>query len=110
MDVAELGSCGITTSGELACWGGDDRPGWNVPPAPGTFSVVATGSYGGCAVAAADQTLACWGQNYEGETSPPPGAFKTLSFGSFAACGIRSDDAIVCWGSNAQGQLDGPPS
>ena len=62
-----------------------------------------------------DDTVACWGSNYSGQTTPPSGAFLQLSAGDRHICGVRTDGTVACWGSNTiWGADDGgqstPPS
>jgi hypothetical protein len=45
-----------------------------------------------------DGTLACWGTDAAGETTPPPGTFKSVSTGVTHTCAIRDDDTVSCWG------------
>ena len=52
-----------------------------VAPAPvptGTFTAVSAGFSSACALRT-DGTLACWGTNFEGESTPPAGTFTALS-------------------------------
>ena len=55
-----------------------------------------------------DATLACWGSNLSGETTPPAGSFTALSAGSFHSCGLRVDATLACWGYNISGQATPP--
>jgi hypothetical protein len=56
-----------------------------------------------------DGTLACWGDNTEGQTDNlPSGQFRTFSVGYNHACAIRGDGTLACWGSNVSGQTDPP--
>jgi alpha-tubulin suppressor-like RCC1 family protein len=54
-------------------------------------------------------SIACWGDDTYGQTTPPADTFKSVSTGGFHTCGVRSDGTIVCWGENAHGQIT-PPS
>jgi len=73
-----------------------------VAPAPvpaGTFTAVSAGFSSACALRT-DGTLACWGTNFEGESTPPAGTFTALSVstGPPQACAVRADQTLACWG------------
>ena len=55
-----------------------------------------------------DSTLACWGDNSQGQASPPTGTFTQVSAGLQHTCGIRTDGTVACWGDNSQGQATPP--
>ena len=65
-------TCGLDTSGGLACWG------WN--PTSGQWISVGAGEYHSCAVASSG-AVSCWGQNDDGPSNPPSGSFATVSTG-----------------------------
>lgn len=44
-----------------------------------------------------DGTVACWGNDYAGQTTPPKGRFASVSAGYDYACGVRDDDTVACW-------------
>jgi len=75
---------------------------------PGTVSQVSAGGHHSCAVRT-NGTVACWGDDYDGEVTPPAGAFTQVSAGGFAhTCGLRTDGTVDCWGNNAEGQATSP--
>ncbi len=51
-----------------------------------------------------DGTLACWGRNDYGQSTPPGGTFRQVSAGEYHTCGVKSDGTLACWGSNDWGQ------
>jgi alpha-tubulin suppressor-like RCC1 family protein len=53
-----------------------------------------------------DGTLACWGDNGFGQSTPPAGTFTQVAAGGYHACGVKTDGAFVCWGDNNSGQVD----
>ena len=56
-----------------------------------------------------DSSIACWGSNQSGESTPPPGAFLQVSAGFYHTCGLRMEGTIDCWGFDEYGQST-PPS
>ena len=73
-------------------------------PGPALGSITA-GSAHGCAVRA-NGTLACWGDNTHGQSTPPAGTFTEVTGRFTHACGVKTDGAFVCWGNDADGQVD----
>ncbi len=129
------GSCAISTTGELLCWGfaagvGSlssvpanvlaDTP---TPVMPGTqFSAVALGLSHGCALATSGATW-CWGYGPllgtgegEGTYEPDPVLLPTApQFQQVAAsgrhtCGRTAAGETWCWGDNYLGSVGGPRS
>jgi alpha-tubulin suppressor-like RCC1 family protein len=54
-----------------------------------------------------DGSIACWGQDTAGETSPPLGHYVQVEAGGYHACALTSDGTPICWGSNASSQVVG---
>ena len=82
------------------------------------LKVVSAGGYHTCGIVSfptyppgtpPDDTVTCWGNNSDGESSPPAGTFKAVSAGGNHTCAIRTDNTVACWGNNAVGQSS-PPS
>ncbi len=46
----------------------------------------------------ADRTVACWGDNTNGQTDAPDGEFTTVAAAGTRSCGLRTDGTIACWG------------
>lgn len=65
----------------------------------GSGGVVALASGDGhsCAIRA-DGTVACWGANYAGQSTPPEGRFIAVAAGMMHSCGLRDDGRLECWG------------
>ena len=55
-----------------------------------------------------DGTLACWGDNDDGQASPPTGTFIAVSAGDYHTCAIKTDGTLACWGWNEYGQATPP--
>lgn len=89
-------TCGLRTSGDIACWGRDDR-GQSAPPG-GIFDQVAVGSHASCALA--DGRVTCWGGNLA-EVPPPETSFVQITGELETFCGLTADGAVSCWGDGA---------
>ncbi len=55
-----------------------------------------------------DGTVACWGWNDDGQSTPSTGTFVQVSAGGYHTCGLRSDGTVACWGQNGNGQATPP--
>jgi alpha-tubulin suppressor-like RCC1 family protein len=115
----------------VQCWGtdsvgeigGGDRDGGVYAYTPvralvsANATAIALGASHSCAVLV-DQTVQCWGYNYDGElgnggtaNSNVPVAVKNLSLtvglsgGEFHTCAVVSSGAVYCWGANGAWQL-----
>ena len=75
-------------------------------PGPALGSI-ANGGYHGCAVRAGG-TVACWGRNLYGESTPPAGTFTEIAASVLHTCGLKTDGTLACWGSNNYGQRSPP--
>src|SRR5262245_33083277 len=60
-----------------------------------------------CAIRS-DGTVACWGWNEYGQSTPPSGTFIQVSGGGQHSCGVRTNGTIACWGSNSAGHAHAP--
>ena len=76
-------------------------------PASVPFTAVDTGREHTCGLRA-DNTIACWGANWRGQSDVPDGEFQAVSAGEGHSCAINTDRTIVCWGVNWYGQSDVP--
>ena len=106
---ADLDGDGVATWQEFGPQG-RSLPAAEVPATLGPPPTLALGSTSGGFVALSggaehlcglldDGTIACWGENGQGQASPPPGEFTGLVSGDSYTCGLRVDGAVVCWGS-----------
>lgn len=48
-----------------------------------------------------DGSVACWGDDGQGQASPPPGPFEALAASGARSCGLRGDGTVECWGAEA---------
>ena len=71
------------------------------------FIAIAAGGLHSCGVRT-DNIIACWGDNYWGQTYAPAGTFQHVSAGASHSCAIGTDNTITCWGNNHRGQSDAP--
>lgn len=110
------GSCGLTASGALWCWGRVPAlPTVAFPQAAFTgiqFAQVSLSDDFACGISLAGQVL-CWGINWSGQlgsgtiggSTDTPTAIDTaltgrqISTASQGACAISTDDALWCWGA-----------
>ena len=69
--------------------------------------IISVGSYHTCGVRV-DRTIACWGENPDGQTDAPTGLFESVTAGYGHSCGLRIDGTATCWGLNSEGQSDAP--
>jgi alpha-tubulin suppressor-like RCC1 family protein len=58
---------------------------------------LSAGNASTCAIRT-DGSLACWGENFSGETTAPAGTFTQVSVGAGFACGLLADGTPRCWG------------
>lgn len=95
-------TCAIKVDGSVQCW--------RFAPAPptGAFKQVAPGEYHACGIRREDDSLACWGDDQEGEADPPSGEFRRVSSGHSFSCGLTTSGKAQCWGWNFDGQTEAP--
>ena len=125
-------SCGIKADHTLWCWGrGGDEDAvntlglgttvqTNVPLQVGTstWSSVSAGAWTACGIQAADASLWCWGDGYQGNigtgipndetdlgapTTPVTGGARwaAVARGRDHTCAVRTDGSVWCWGDNS---------
>ncbi|MDX9731301.1 MAG: hypothetical protein RBT63_05970 [Bdellovibrionales bacterium] len=127
-------TCGITTSSQLKCWGGNSYgqlgdgtsgAGTNklspiVIDTSEHYQDVAPGEHHTCAITTSNK-LKCWGFNYYGQLgdgTSDSGAdkvepvevdsaesYQSVSVGKYHTCGVTNSSQLKCWGLNASGQL-----
>ena len=122
-------SCGVTTRGNVLCWGSNEygvlgngtAGGYSAVPvriAGGlNFLRVTTGPHHSCALTT-DGTAYCWGRNQEGQLGdstvtdrylPTPvrtaRRFVRLDAGSTHTCALDSAGTSLCWGDNDRGEI-----
>lgn len=100
--------CARKSDGALACWGMDAFSSGVISGEPaGTYNMVSGGPFHACAVKTADSTIACWGENGSGESTPPAGTFTDVAVGDTSTCAIKTNNGVECWG--AEGWSYGTP-
>ena len=62
-----------------------------------SFASVSAGGDHTCGVKT-DSSVACWGSNAYGKSTPPAGSFTSVSVGQDHTCGVKTGGSVVCWG------------
>jgi alpha-tubulin suppressor-like RCC1 family protein len=128
VSVGHYHTCGVTTSGDAYCWGGQRggelgigiagyRPSPALVTGGLTFAQVSAGYYHTCGVTPAGAAY-CWGFNRAGQVgdgtttdrSIPVAvaggvSFLAVSAGGDHTCGVTAAGAAYCWGFNGNGEL-----
>jgi hypothetical protein len=116
IDAGGSHACGITTTEQLLCWGGNDAGQLGTDGAePALFPtlisesqryrLVSGGTHHTCASTLAGEAR-CWGDNRDGRASPPAApSFRALSSGRVHTCGLTLGNQLLCWGWNGEGEL-----
>jgi alpha-tubulin suppressor-like RCC1 family protein len=97
--------CPIATGGQATCPRRTNSPEPTIPV--GAYEQL-SGVSAFCG-RIADGTLACWGNDSDGQATPPPGTFTDVDMGSLHGCGVKSDGSVECWGRNLYGESTEPP-
>ena len=113
MSAGEAHNCGVTSSGNVECWG-DDGYGQSTPPS-GTFQIVSAGGYHTCGVTSTG-SVECWGAGgtntdtwpEHGQSTAPSSTFQSVSAGGLHTCGVTSG-GVECWGRDNYGQVSHAP-
>jgi alpha-tubulin suppressor-like RCC1 family protein len=89
----------------------------------GCVAALALGDGHGCALAAADGSVACWGKNDHGQLGnggtgdaaaavavvddhgKPITGVTAIAAGAAHTCALRADKTVLCWGDDSAGQL-----
>ena len=123
-------ACGVTTDGDVYCWGAvewddefDDSTETRLSPvrveSDVEFATVAAGFHTHTCALDTDGRAYCWGFNgdmgllgdgsTETRAEPMPVAgdltFRGLSAAGFYTCGVTTNGEAYCWGKNSKGEL-----
>ncbi|MYE42379.1 MAG: hypothetical protein F4X27_19455, partial [Chloroflexi bacterium] len=77
-------------------------------PASPVFVSISAGEEHTCGVKT-DGSVACWGNNDDGQATPPSGSFASVGSGDDHTCGVKTGGSVVCWGDNSFDQ-SAPPA
>ena len=80
----------------------DESEAWD-----GKYISISAGARHSCGVKS-DLTVACWGENEDGEATPPEGEFASVGLGTASSCAVRTDGTVACWGWNKYSQAMPP--
>jgi hypothetical protein len=111
------GTCGLSITEELYCWGSilaERQPVTRVP-VPEKLKQISVGTAHVCALGNSGK-IYCAGTGYAAGASlsgrsdgssaiPAAVTFKAVAAGAFHTCAIGSDDRTYCWGRDDMGQL-----
>ncbi|HEY2887906.1 MAG TPA: hypothetical protein VGJ17_04775 [Candidatus Limnocylindrales bacterium] len=125
-----IASCALMADRTVWCWGsgqhgalGNGSETSSSGPVRvggiGAVSKLSTAGNHSCAILAADASVWCWGENYEGQlgdgtqfdfrTSPVqvslPAKAIAVNTGWSHTCAVLADGTVRCWGRNFEGQL-----
>ena len=103
--------CGINVEGAIECQGTDEDSVVSRIPGGTDFVGITAGTDHVCA-RKTDNTVACWGDNSDGESADQGSAtYEMVAAGADLTCGIKTTSKEVeCWGSNTDGARDGHPA
>ncbi|MBI2379068.1 MAG: hypothetical protein HYV07_34050 [Deltaproteobacteria bacterium] len=133
ISAGELSACAVYREGELRCWGSNryHKLGLDLAddyltvaaPAPVELAGakrVSIGSEHACAIAGANDSVWCWGENQDGQLAtgsmgkrqkPEEARGLTgvveLESGALHSCARFADGSVSCWGYNSSGQVGG---
>lgn len=112
LDTGVRHTCGLTTDGEILCWGGGSYGSAQIPalePPPGTYVDLAVDGLAGCAIDR-DGEITCWSPRDEALIDDvPAGPFESVVVdgpadgrnGRTGACAFRPGGELACWGEGA---------
>jgi alpha-tubulin suppressor-like RCC1 family protein len=118
VSVGRNGTCGVTTTAAVYCWGPAYFGALMQIGNTLSFATVSSGRYHSCAVTTGGVGY-CWGGNQFGQRGDSGAVvsgntpvrvaggltFTALSAGIMHSCGVTPSGAAYCWGNNDYGQL-----
>ncbi|SEH04264.1 C13 family peptidase [Candidatus Venteria ishoeyi] len=72
-----------------------------------TYEQISMGMYHSCALKS-NGSIACWGYNSDGRSTPPDGVFSQVSAGGTHSCALKNNGEALCWGWNEYDQASPP--
>ncbi len=103
------GTCALTASGGLTCWGNDRATPEDVLGLTGRVTAVAVGGNQACSVTTSG-SLKCWNGNTVAveaiaDISGLDSGAVAIATSEEHTCAITKEGGLKCWGSNGSGQL-----
>ena len=128
--VGDGRACALAATGRIDCWGSANDSDAEAAP-PGEFTALAIGAgydaasawdprwtdgtfYDHTCTVRAEGTIACWGSDEYGQSTPPPPHVDAAPYTAVAAgvehtCALSAAGEVLCWGHNLYGQTNAPP-
>lgn len=95
--------CGVTDTGEGACWGQSDYH------LAGLVNIkqIAGGLYSGCALLA-DDSVRCWYNGFSELLAQDEGPFTSVAVGGTGRCAVRTSGGVYCEPEDTSALVPGP--
>lgn len=100
IDLDEFAGCGVTSGGELACWGYLAGVGEFLNGRAAAWGAVAVGTLHVCALDLDGHPWCAGGRYGDTDDAPLMEVFTSLSAGDEATCGVTAGGRIRCWASH----------
>ena len=107
VSAADLFTCGLDASGEIACVG--DNLYGQIDHPEGLFSSIGTGIEHGCGIRP-DGSIKCWGSDGGWvDLDAPDGVYSQVDGGNAHTCALNALSDVICWGADTDGISSPPP-
>jgi len=107
VSASYLFTCGLDTSGEIACVG--DNLYGQIDHPDDLFVAIGTGIEHGCGIRL-DGSIKCWGSDGGFvDLDAPDGVYSQVDGGNAHTCALNALSDIICWGADTGGISTPPP-